>query len=116
MTAATYNITIEQGAEFQLLLTWNDATGHPIDITGWSAEMMIRQYYTDVTPLVSISSPTSGITLGGALGTIAIDISATVTSTLSVGQCLYDLKMIDGLGKPTRLIQGNVTVTFAVTR
>ncbi len=116
MTAGTHNITIEQGAEFLLELTWNDEDGDPIDITGWSAALMVRQNYADATPLVSISSATSAITLGGTAGTIAIDIPAATTATLTSGVCGYDLKMTDPTGKPLRLIQGSATISPAVTR
>jgi hypothetical protein len=116
MTAATYDITIEQGADFDLLLTWRDKAGNPIDLTGWSAQMMARENFDDATPLFSLSSPGGGITLGGTSGTVAIHVPAAVTSTLACGQAVYDLKLTDPLGEPMRLIQGNVTIKFAVTR
>lgn len=116
MTAADYSITIEQGADFPFLITWTDSAGTIIDITGYSAQFMIRQNYTDVTPLVSLSSPSNGITLGGTAGTISIDIPFTTTAALPAMLGEYDLKLIDPSGKPIRLLEGSATISPAVTR
>jgi hypothetical protein len=115
MTAGVYDFTIEAGADYTALLTWQDASGNPIDITGWTAEMMIRTDYSSTTPLVTLSSG-SGISLGGTAGTIAIDIPAAETAPLAEGLAIYDLLLTDATGKPMRLIQGTVTISPAVTR
>jgi hypothetical protein len=116
MTAPVYNITIDQGADFVLPLTYLNPNQTPVNITGWSAEMMVRQTYSDNTPLVSLSSQSNGITLGGTAGTITIDIPASQTEVLPPGVACYDIKLFDIYGDIQRLIQGSVTISAAVTR
>ncbi len=116
MTAGTFHLVIEQGTDFALELTYSDPDGVPIDLTGCSAALMVRTTYDAATPLVSLSSPSAGITLGGAAGTIRIEIDSTVTATLPPGTAVYDLKLTDSLGNPLRLVEGNVTISPAVTR
>ena len=64
-----------------------DLTGHwkliePVNITGWAAEFKLKT--------VTLKSG-SGLTLGGVLGTIAIEMTATETSALSVASEHFSL-------------------------
>ena len=116
MTAGRYHLVIEQGTDFVLPIAYTDATGTPIDLTGCSAALMIRRAFDDAAPLVSLSSSGNGIVIDGPAGTLLITIDASVTATLAGGTAVYDLKLTDGLGNPMRLIEGNVTISPAVTR
>jgi hypothetical protein len=115
MTAGIYDITIEQGATFQMSLTWKDSTGSPVNLTGYSARMQVRSSYESEDTLVSLTSTGGDIVLGGALGTIAVTIAATVTGPLVCEEAVYDLELINGT-QITRLIQGKATVSREVTR
>lgn len=113
---ATLNLTFPQGATWTLSLAWNDDDGDPINLTGFSAAMQIRQSYAQsATPIVSVSSG-SGITLGGAAGTIEVRVPATSTDDIRAGRYVYDLELTSGGGEVTRLVEGTVTVTPEVTR
>ncbi|NDD53289.1 hypothetical protein EBZ39_05355 [bacterium] len=114
MVAGLYDITIEQGATFQMSLTWKDSTGTPVNLTGYSARMQVRENYEADNTLVSLVSPTD-ITLGGALGTIAITIAASTTQLLQLDEAVYDLELVTG-STVTRLLQGKATISREVTR
>jgi hypothetical protein len=115
MPAAKYDLLIEQGATFVQEFVWKNSDGTPVDITGASARMKIRKYKTDEV-LVSLTSPSNGITLGGADGKITITISATNTSLLPVCEARYDLEIEDTYSFVTRFIEGNVDISAEVTR
>jgi hypothetical protein len=114
MAAGVYDITIEQGATFTMSLTWKDSTGSPVNITGYTARMQVRTNYEAEDTLVSLVSPTN-ITLGGALGTIAVTIAATATQSLQLDEAVYDLELVNG-ATVTRLIQGRAIISREVTR
>lgn len=114
MAAGLYDIIIEQGVTFQLNLTWKDSTGSPVNLTGYSARMQVRETYESEDTLVSLVSP-ADITLGGALGTILITIPAATTGPLSFVEGVYDLELITG-SNVTRLLQGKATISREVTR
>jgi hypothetical protein len=112
----TFNITINQGATFELTITWKDSAGTAIDLTGYTARMQVRETYSSTTPIVSLTNG-AGITLGGAAGTIAIVISATTTAALAAPfSGVYDLEIVSAGGVVTRLVQGTATVSAEVTR
>jgi hypothetical protein len=120
MTAAIWNITLEQGATFEKTLLWADSSVNPptpINLTGYTARMQVRRYAgaPDADKVVDIASG-SGITLGGAAGTIAISIPSATTAAIPAGfQGVYDLELVSGTGKVTRLVQGSVAVSPEVT-
>lgn len=117
MAAANYDIIIEQGSVFDLNLVYKDSNEVPINLTGYSARMQVRQKYSSPDPLLSLVSPTN-ITLGGALGTIHAKATASMTQALTIKQGVYDLELVppSGAGDAFRLVEGAVIVTPEVTR
>jgi hypothetical protein len=114
MAAGTYNIAIEQGATYDQTFTWT-VNAAPVNLTGYAARMQFRQ--SAANPTVNFDIATGGsITLGGAAGTIRIQITASNTSALAAGNYVYDLELQSGTGVVTRLLQGTVTVSPEVTR
>lgn len=111
-----FDIEINQGATFELTVTWKDSAGTAINLTGYSARMQVRETYSSSSTIVSLTNG-SGITLGGAAGTIAIVISATTTAALTAPfSGVYDLELVSAGGVVTRLLQGAATVSPEVTR
>jgi hypothetical protein len=113
------DITIKAGTDFQLQVTYKNPDGSPVNLTGFSARMMVKRDYSDATPLVSLTTvdSTQGLlTLGGAAGTIDIWIKNAHTTTLAKGTGVYDLEIVSGSGLVTRLLEGSVEITPEVTK
>lgn len=87
----------------------------PVDLTGFTARMQIRETIESTTTLVSLTE-LSGITLGGAAGTIGITITATVTALLDFDSAVYDLEVVSAGGIVTPVVYGNVYLNDEVTR
>lgn len=118
MPATTYNITIEQGSTFTLQLAYKTPAGAAVDLTGYSARMQVRETYASDTPLLSLTDA-SGITLGGAAGTIVIEASDESTAAIDTRQTIwgvYDLELVPPNGKAIRLLQGAAEIRPEVTR
>jgi hypothetical protein len=115
MAAGTLDFTIEQGATFNLLLTWeiNDVA---VNLTNYTARLAARVDVEDTEVILSLTTANGGITLGGALGTISLDQTATQTTLLPAGGYVYDLELIAGSGTVTRLVQGELIISAEVTR
>jgi predicted MFS family arabinose efflux permease len=115
MAAGTLDFTIEQGATFNLLLTWK-IDGTPVNITNWTARLAARVDVEDSEVILSLATSNGGITLGGAAGTISLDQTATQTALLPGGTYVYDLELISAVGAVTRLVQGELDISPEVTR
>lgn len=115
MAAGTLDFTIEQGATFNLLLTWK-IDGTPVNITNWTARLAARVDVEDSEVILSLTTSNGGITLGGAAGTISLNQTATQTAVLPAGTYVYDLELISAVGVVTRLVQGELNISPEVTR
>jgi hypothetical protein len=118
MAATTYDLTIEQGATFSLVITYKD-NDTPIDLSGYTARMQVRATAESATVLIELTTANGRIVLGpwsgGAAGTITLTIAAADTAALTAGRALYDLELISG-SVVTRLIQGVCTISRNITR
>jgi hypothetical protein len=77
--------------------------------------MMFRAKKSDTVPILSLTDG-SGLTLGGAAGTIAILITDAQTEALTDISMVYDLELISGSGIVTRLIEGSASLSTETTR
>lgn len=114
MPAGKHDIYIEQGTTWSLPLVWKSSDGTPIDVTGYTARMQLRKKVTDPEVVLELTTENGKITLGGAAGTITLDISATETAALTSGG-VYDLEMVNG-EIVTRLLEGKYSLSVEVTR
>jgi hypothetical protein len=126
MIAGEYNITIEQGTTFYRLIDVMEPTVLDPDVyeafnlTGYTARMQIRRTVESATPMLSLTSPTvngNGITvMDGANNAISINITDTMTSSLT-SSGVYDLEIIKtSTGAVSRLLRGTITLSLEVTR
>jgi len=114
--AGVYNLTIEQGATLDLALTWKDAAGTPINLTGYTARLQVRPSIDSATTLLTMTTENGRISLGGAAGTIRLLLDAATTASLTWTSGVYDLELQSAGGTVTRLLAGTVTVSPEVTR
>ena len=112
--AGEYNFTIEQGATFNLLMTWR-IDNVAVNLTGYIARLQARIDVGETDTILSLTTG-AGITLGGAAGTISLDQTATQTALLPKGEYVYDLELQSSGGIVTRLLQGELNISAEVTR
>lgn len=114
-STGSVNLIVDQNADFTMVATYNDSSGQPVNLTGYTAAMMVRTGYNEPTAVISLTN-TDGITLGGSAGTVTIFVSAARNSTLTGGKTyVYDL-LLTKSGSVTRFLQGNYFVDPGVTR
>lgn len=87
----------------------------PVDLTGCTARMQIRQKVSSDTVLLELTTENGGITLDNALSTITIRASETQTKELTFSSAVYSLEIVKA-GEVTPLIAGNVILEKEITR
>lgn len=115
VTPGQVNFLCPQGSTFSKQITYK-IDEVPVDLSGYSARLQVRETHYSTEALLSLSSPSNGITLGGSAGTINLLVSASDTSDISAGNFLYDLELESGSGEVSRIIEGSFIVTPEVTR
>lgn len=109
---ATYNMVVPQATTFQFASKiQTDST--PWNLTNYTATMTVRPFLGSTTTTLLATTANGKITLGGALGTITLNLSATDT-TLKAEPYVYDLVLNSG-SIITRVLEGQFIVTAGVT-
>ena len=110
MAAVNTNLTIEQGSDYEIELTITNDNGTPLDLTGYTADSMIRKHYgSSVTESFDISF------VDRLAGEINLSMGSSITSSLKEGRYVYDVVITSVNNFKTRVIQGNVLVNPGVT-
>ena len=118
MGVASNNIEIPQGSRYYNIIVYKDNDGNPVDLTGYTAEMQIRAYKGATASLLTLNTSNGYLALGGAAGTITIDIPGDITEALDFNWARYDLELYPAgvVADSIRLIEGKVHLNKEVTR
>lgn len=115
MAAGVYNFTIEQGSTLNKVITWKDGYDAAINLTGYTAVAQFRPNI-NANPVLTLSSVTGGIVLGGAAGTITLQISATTSAALTPGSGVWGLELTSSGGVVTSLLTGEYIILQEIVR
>ena len=112
MTAAAFNLTIDQGSDFAIDLVVKDDDVVK-NLTGYLARAQMR-----TTKGASTVAATFTCTIIDATnGALKMELTNAVSSAISAGKYYYDLELYtSGNVVVSRLMQGTVILTPEVTR
>jgi hypothetical protein len=115
MSSQIFHIEIEEETDVTKRFFYtNISTGLPIDLTGYKAELQVRERYegtSNLEPVLTYSSETGGgIVLGGTNGTVDIFISYSDTLNKTWNNAVYSLILIAPSGARSLLVKGFFTI------
>lgn len=87
----------------------------PVQLTGYTARMQIREKVGSDTVLHSLTTENGGILLDTTLQTITLLIPDETTATFTFKAAVYDLEMLKS-GEVSQLATGNISLSKEVTR
>ena len=120
--ARQYELCIDQGATYRpvLSLVDNEDCVTPIDVTGWTFRMQIREKDQDGALIVELTTANGGVVIVDAVnGQVELLIADTVTDAFTEAQfkcAVYDLEAIDALGNVERIMEGTAVLSLNITR
>jgi hypothetical protein len=98
MSAVLFDLSdppVEQNATYESpTFLWLDPDGNPVDLSTATAALTVRNTPDASGDELLTITQSSGITLGGAEGTVAWAFSATETNDLPMGQLFYTLRIV----------------------
>lgn len=107
--ASKTHLVIDQGTTYSTDLNLTDDNGDPLDLTGYSANSVIKKWYTSST---SIPFTTA---INASAGVVTLYLSANQTSAIVPGRYVYDVDLTDLSGAVSRVVEGIITVTPSVS-
>ena len=110
MAASPLNLTIEQGADFELTITVRNKNNVPLNLLSYSAESELRKHYSSTS-----STPFTITFVDRQNGRISLSMPHGTTQTLSEGRYVYDIVLTSPNQLRTRVIQGTVLVSPGVS-
>ena len=115
MKPGKYPIVCPQGSTLIVPLEYvvNDLV---VDLTLWTARMQVRTSHKATTKILDLTTENGGITLSATTPNISIKVTSTLSTPLTAKTYVYDLELIDTLGEPFRIMEGDFKVTPEVTR
>jgi hypothetical protein len=105
-----FDMVMLAGAEYVLPIVNTDATGSPINITGYQYASQFRS-----TPGGSLFANYSATIASTTSGQIRLKLSAAQTTRLSGQSGFWDLLQIDNAGRRSYLLSGTAQVKVPVT-
>lgn len=111
---AQVDLALPQGQTWDTSILW-ESDGDPVDLTGWSARMMLRASADAPSPTVSLSTATNTLT-AASNGVIGLSYSAISSAAITASTYLYDLEVVNPSGTVRRLMEGRAVVSREITR
>lgn len=112
MTATKKDITIEQGSDFQLVVT---VVGGPVSMTGYTGQMQIRP--GKASTVLRYDVPGSAITVDATNRQVIVDLPAAESENFDWDSGMYDLVIVSSDGLTIhRLAEGRAIVDHSVTK
>jgi len=111
-----YDITADKGAVLTRSVALKSAQRKPVDITGYTGRMHIRETISATEIIETQTTENGRITINGTAGEILITIPGPEMETVDAGEYVYDLEIESPEGEVTRVINGKFEVRPEVTR
>lgn len=112
-----FDLNINQGCDFSIVLKIKDNLGAPVNLTGFSfsaqAKLKFNQVLPDFTFAFTLANQISN------LGELEMSLPRAATDSLLLTECAsyhYDVEMTDTINKVTRIMGGQAIVSPEVTR
>jgi len=113
--AGQKNFEVDQNATFSFIVEYKDNNGLPIDLTGATAKMQVRDTKGGSKLAFSLTSPAGGITITPLLGKLSIKMTPTQTNKLFYPKSSYDIMVTDSNANKIKLLEGFLTLSRSVT-
>lgn len=112
---ATYHLKVYQGKTVKKMFTLEISDGSLINLTGYQAFAQIRDADDD-SVVLTFSTASGTIALGGALGTLTLLATKAVTALLAPKKAVWELEVTEPNGDDSPLLRGPCTIFREVAR
>jgi hypothetical protein len=113
--AGQKNFEVDQNATFSFIVEYKDNNGLPIDLTGSTAKMQVRDTKGGSKLAFTLTSPSGGIVITPLLGQLTIKMTPTQTNKLFYPKSSYDIMVTDSNGNKIKMLEGFLTLSRSVT-
>ena len=113
--AGQKNWEVDQNTTYIFEAIYKDPDGDPIDLTGASAKMQVRDTKGGTKLAFTLTSPSGGITIDAPNGKLTVKMTPTQTNKLFYPKSSYDIMITDSNLNKIKLLEGFLTLSRSVT-
>lgn len=113
--AGQKNFEVDQNTTFTFIVEYKDSDGDPIDLTGASAKLQVRDTKGGPKLAFTLTSPSGGITIDAPSGKITVTMTPAQTNKLFYPKSSYDLMVTELNSVKTKLVEGFIMLSRSVT-
>jgi hypothetical protein len=113
--AGQKNWEVDQNTTFRFVIEYKDSDGDPVDLTGASAKLQVRDTKGGSKLAFTLTSPSGGISIDQPNGKITVTMIHTQTNKLFYPKSSYDLMLTNASGIKIKLVEGFLTLSRSVT-
>lgn len=116
------DLVIYQGSVLNEVFTIEDVDANGVatlvNLTGYTARMQAREYYSAATPFIDLTTENGGISINGSAGTVTLNMSAIATAAITAEAGVWALEIIpaSGVANALRVLEGQVTISKEAVR
>ena len=118
--AENYDIVIDQGSVFSLVVVLKDDDGVPLDLTGYTMRGQIRASCASATTIIAFTCTNTDPMLGQftcSLTTAQTTALATTGATFDeYTEYVYDVEIVSASSVATRVLNGHAYLSPEVTK
>jgi hypothetical protein len=128
MAAGNYDIFIEQGSTFSIILNLKDENYNSLNLSNMTFRGHIKNSFSDINPVLQFSFRMANQAVAATTGQIEVYLTAAQTAAIpspatgivrTITSMVYDIESVhsvSGVDVVTRWLQGVVSVSPEVTR
>jgi hypothetical protein len=94
------------------ILSWN----MPVPITGYTAQMQIRETLESETVIAELSSSNGRIIIDPVNYTISMKLSSAITAAFNFDSAVYSMELTDAQGVVFQFLNGSITLVKEIVR
>lgn len=109
------NLIVPQGGTFSTTQTILDGNSNPVSLTSFLANSgvsTIRKHFDSCNPTAEFVVTVAN----NLIGQVTLQMDANTSANIYYGRYLYDVNVTDIDGNVTRVLEGQVYITPAITR
>ena len=115
--AARKNLRIDQGSDFKHRFRYLERDGvTPIPLINYSARGQVRPYVESDEILHEATTDNGYLVIDEAAGYVDFLVPGEISSQWWTDEAVYDIELLDPLGRPVRLVQGDIYLDRETTR
>lgn len=114
MPAAIFNLSMEQGVDYNKTFTVTDANGAIYPLSGYSAYLTIKKYQFSTESIIEATTVNGKLSINTTLGTVFLQLSSLDTALLNTKSCVYQLKIVGPSGNVIRVLEGSISCSLSL--